>query len=92
MTFPTPQPVVSGVPYAVREVDGRTPTSLEDFIGASVAMTVEGATGTHVVRGAASRVDGVVKLYEKSDDGVGKDMRTWQISAEDDGSFCAHTL
>lgn len=92
MTFPTPQPVVSGVPYTVVDVDGRPSSDLDDVVGAAVALTVEGSTGRHTIRGAASRVDGAVRLYEKSEDGVGKDLRTWRIDRADDGALVAQTL
>ena len=92
MSYPTPQPVVSGVPYTVVDVDGRTPSELDDVVGPTVALTVEGTTGRHTIRGAASRVDGTVRLYEKAEDGVGKDMRTWRIDRDGDGALIAHTV
>lgn len=92
MTYSPPAPVVSGVPYAVLDVDGRTPRTVDDFVG-SVTLTVEGSTGRHVVRGDAAVRDGVVRLHEKSDDdGGGKDVRTWRVTPSDAGGFCAETV
>lgn len=90
MTYSPPAPVVSGVPYAVLDVDGRTPRVIDDFAG-SVTLTVEGRTGRHVVHGDASVRDGAVRLHEKSDDGGGKDTRTWRVTPTDAGGFCAET-
>lgn len=91
MTYSPPAPVVSGVPYAVLDVDGRPPRSVDDFAG-HVTLTVEGRTGRHVVRGDATVRDGIVRLHEKSDDGGGKDIRTWRVRPTDAGGFCAETV
>lgn len=90
MTYSPPAPVVSGVPYAVLDVGGRTPQAVEDFAG-RVTVTVEGSTGRHVLCGDASVTDGAVRLHEKSEDGDGKDVRTWRITPTDGGGFCAET-
>lgn len=90
MTYSPPAPVVSGVPYAVLDVGGRTPRTVEDLAG-HVTLTVEGRTGRHVLRGDASVVDGAVRLHEKAEDGDGKDIRTWRITPTDAGGFCAET-
>ncbi|MDT0165440.1 hypothetical protein Q9R32_07715 [Actinotalea sp. AC32] len=85
-----PDPIVSGVAYVVREVGGRRPADLEDFTG-HVSMTVEGSTGRHVVRGQGFATADAARVHEKSDDGVGKDTRTWTVRAQRDGSFAAAT-
>ena len=88
MTYPTPALVASGVPYAVRTVNDRSPSSMDDFDGL-VAVAVEGVTGTHVIHGISAHADGTVRLFEKSDDGVGKDVRTWDIHPGTTAGFTA---
>ncbi|MDC7122426.1 hypothetical protein OMK64_12870 [Cellulomonas fimi] len=88
MTYPTPALVASGVPYAVRTVNDRSPSSLSDFDGV-VAVAVEGVTGAHVIRGISVHADGAVRLFEKSEDGVGKDVRTWDIHPGAPAGFTA---
>ncbi|MFH5821131.1 hypothetical protein [Georgenia sp. AZ-5] len=81
MTYSAANPVVSGVPYLVIEVDGGSPGAVEELTGRRT-ITVEGATGRHVVSGeAVLRDDGSVRLIEK-DAGAGKDVRAWRIYAE----------
>lgn len=86
MTAPTPQMIVSGVPYAVTEVDDRVPSALAEFAG-SATFAVEGATGRHVVLGEGTVQDGYVRFHEKAGAG-GKDLRVWHV-AEVDGAFQA---
>ncbi|WP_273651231.1 hypothetical protein [Cellulomonas fimi] len=88
MTYPTPQLVASGVPYAVRTVNDRSPSSIGDFDGL-VAVAVEGVTGAHVIHGVSTHAGGAVRLYEKGEDGVGKDIRTWDIHAGTPEGFTA---
>jgi hypothetical protein len=84
MTYPTPELVASGVPYAVRSVNDRSPSSIADFDGV-VAVAVEGVTGSHLIHGVTACTDDSACLYEKSEDGVGKDIRTWQIRHDGTG-------
>lgn len=88
MTYPTPELVASGVPYAVRTVNDRSPSSMSDFDGV-VAVAIEGVTGAHVIRGVSAHADGVVRLFEKGEDGVGKDVRTWDILPATTAGFTA---
>ncbi|MFS0701684.1 hypothetical protein AB6N24_17055 [Cellulomonas sp. 179-A 4D5 NHS] len=90
MTFAAPTAVISGVPYAVVDVDGRIPERLEHLTG-RVEVTVEGATGRHVLRGEAAENGDSVRLHEKSADGSGKDVRTWRIGPDASGGFSATT-
>lgn len=83
MAFPTPELVVSGVPYAVLLVNDRIPTGAADFVGV-VAVTIEGSSGRHVIRGDGAPRGGGARLYEKSEDGLGKDIRTWQIDPREE--------
>ena len=88
MTYPTPQLVASGVPYAVRTVNDRSPSSMSDFDGL-VAVAVAGVTGEHVIHGVSAHADGAVRLFEKGEDGVGKDIRTWDIHQDTAAGFTA---
>ncbi|WP_182113182.1 MULTISPECIES: hypothetical protein [unclassified Actinotalea] len=79
--------IVSGVPYVVRTLDGRPPVSIDEF-AADVSMVVVGPTGEHTVAGCGDLIsDGTVRLYQKDNDGTGKDIRVWTVSASpsDDG-------
>jgi hypothetical protein len=90
MTYPTPELVASGVPYTVRTVNDRSPSSMSDFDGV-VAVAIEGVTGAHVIHGTSAHADGTVRLYEKGEDGVGKDIRTWDIHPGTPAGFTATT-
>ena len=81
----SPTPVVSGMPYAVEDVGGRAPSSVDEFVG-TVRLMLVGTTGRHVVAGEATVHGSVVHLTEKGDDGVGKDVRAWRIQAADEGA------
>jgi hypothetical protein len=87
MTDTTPEMVVSGVPYTVTSVDGRPPTTLDDFVGLT-AFVVTGRTGEHQVAGEGDLHDDVVRFYEKTSGGIGKDVRVWTLRPTEDG-FCA---
>lgn len=84
MSHPTADPVVSAVPYQVLEVAGRRPQALADFTG-TVTMRVHGATGDHVVRGQGTAADHHAVVQEKTEDGLGKDVRRWRVAADGDG-------
>jgi hypothetical protein len=83
MASTTPDPVISGVPYTVREVDGGPATGLDDFVGTH-DLVVEGRTGAHVLTGQGVRLDGVVHFHEK-DAATSKDVRPWRVAADGDG-------
>ena len=84
MTDATPAMIVSGVPYEVTGVDGRTPFTLEEFAG-PVRVHTHGPTGDHEVCGAGEHPhDGVVRVHEKDHDGTGKDVRVWTVSPAPD--------
>ncbi|GAB7191382.1 hypothetical protein NUM3379_20890 [Kineococcus sp. NUM-3379] len=89
MSSPAREPIVSGTAYAVHEVDGSAPTSLDDFLpapGALVSVTLEHGGVPHVAQGVATRVGSDVCLYEK-DSVVGKDTRVWTITEIGPGIF-----
>lgn len=87
MTATTPQPVVSGLPYTVLDVDGREPSTLADFAGEAI-FTLAGKTGRHVIVGEGQSLDQEVRFHEKAGVG-GKDVRVWIVRAVEGGGFTA---
>jgi len=85
MTIPTPDVVVSGVPYTVLEVGGREPADLADFEG-SVELTLEGRTGRKGVVAEGAVTGDTARLHEKGGPG-GKDIRVWTVRRADGGGF-----
>jgi hypothetical protein len=84
LTSHTPRPVVSGVPYRVRQVHGRVPRELTDFAGQALfVLTVDGED--YEVRGPGIEIEGVVRVFEKDDLGHGKDIRVWTVRRHADG-------
>lgn len=80
MTESTPSMIASGVPYEVTEVEGGSPSTLDQFVG-DVTMSTHGPTGNHDVCGAGERPhDGAVRVHEKDHHGTGKDVRVWTVS------------
>jgi hypothetical protein len=93
MTFQAPRSVGSGVPYPVREVHGRAPDGLADFAGqTSFLLDVDGEG--YRVEGPGVEEDGQVRVFEKDEQGYGKDIRVWTVRPAADGAgFAAeHTL
>ena len=83
------EPVVSGKPYPVASVDGTAPSRLDAFLSSPTISVDLDAGSQHLFVAGAGRADGDgVVLNEKGDDGVGKDIRTWLITAAD-GTFYA---
>ena len=84
MTFPaSPEPVISGVPYPVLDVDGAPTDDLSAFIG-TVAVTIDKRGAPYVIDGEGRARDDVVRLHEKNGK-VGKDVRVWRISRSEEG-------
>jgi hypothetical protein len=78
MSFPAPRPVISGKPYRVQTVSGQVPRQLHDFTGdARVLIDLDGEEYT--ICGPGVEVEDGVHLYEKSDEGAGKDIRVWTV-------------
>ena len=90
MTDATPPAlVVSSVAYAVTQVDGQTPTALNEFEG-TVTLVTRGPTGEHQVCGeGVDAHDGTVRFYQKDHCGAGKDVRVWTVSVTPAGEFVA---
>ncbi len=79
--------VASGMPYSTTAVNGRTPASLDDFGTDSVEVVVTHNDQRITIHGTGHRVDDhTVVIHEKADGGVGKDVRTWDITG-DAGEF-----
>lgn len=84
MTYDTPDLVISGVPFPVTEVDGRVPSTLEDFVD-DVTFVVADRSGPRTVIGAGHREGDQVRVHEKAAHGSGKDVRVWCVRATADG-------
>ncbi|MBX9244468.1 hypothetical protein ICW40_06565 [Actinotalea ferrariae] len=83
MTQPTPDFVVSGVPFPVRQVDGRPPQSLEDFVD-EATLVLEDRSGERTVVGEGHLEGDQVRFHEKAAFQGGKDVRVWSVRAEGD--------
>ena len=84
MSFTTPQPVISGKPYHVRSVRDRVPDALDDFLGQTTfVLDMDGQD--YVVQGPGIDADPGVRVYEKCDEGFGKDIRAWLVCPVSDG-------
>ncbi len=81
--------VLSGVPYVVSAIDGRRPSSLDDFIGAHrLLLTRDGHES--VVDGLGLQIGpSAVTFTEKLSDAGGKDVREWKITLTAETGFCA---
>ena len=78
MSFPAPRPVISGKCYRVQQVRGQVPRQLGDFTGdAQVLIDLDGEEYT--ICGPGVEVGDGVRLYEKTDEGTGKDIRVWVV-------------
>ena len=87
MLFP-PEPVVSGTPYQVMDVDGRSPGGLEDFVGAG-RFTLD-VGHRYLVCGAGHRTGDAVRFHEKTAGGAGKDVRVWLVTETPGGYEARH--
>jgi hypothetical protein len=89
MTFNPPRSVVSGEPYIVRQVHDRHPERLDDFAGETTFVVDLDDEGYRVC-GPGVPADESVRVFEKSDEGAGKDVRVWLVRpAEGGDSFTA---
>jgi hypothetical protein len=90
MTYSTsPQPVVSGVPYPVTEVNGAPASGLSDFVG-TVAFEIDRDGAPYLIDGEGRERDGAVRVHEKNGPG-GKDVRVWRVYLAADGGYLAET-
>jgi hypothetical protein len=90
MSFTTPSAVPSGMSIRVLEVDGHLPNELQDF--ACEVSFVVGLDPPVLVHGTGRVERQTGRFHEKDMDNCGKDIRVWEVRAEDDGHFVAeHT-
>lgn len=89
MTVIATQPIVSGRTYQVLEIADQGSVTLEGFVGpARFLVDLDGVP--YPVCGVGRRVGDVVRFYQKTHDGQGRDIRTWEIRAAGAGAgFCA---
>jgi hypothetical protein len=82
-------PIISGMPYSVRLVNGRPPASLDDFVTVDIIeVTISSDHDEVCIKGSAHRQGRVVRVHEKDHEGAGKDVRVWEISMSE-GVFSA---
>ena len=90
MTYsPSPQPVISGVPYQVMDVNGAPAGDLSDFVG-TVAFQINKEGVPYSIDGEGRQRDGGVRIHEKNGPG-GKDIRVWRVYVGPDGGYLAET-
>jgi hypothetical protein len=77
--------VGSGVPYVVTHINGKLPTTLEQFDG-KVEMVLSSEDQQVKVNGEAVIKTNVAVIHEK--DAAGKDVRVWEIT-RDQGFYTA---
>ena len=88
MSYTTPRSVISGKPYAVRLVHDREPHRLDDFLGdTTFVLDLEGED--YRVCGPGIPADSGARVFEKSDDGAGRDVRAWLVCPTPDGAAFA---
>ena len=76
--FGTPRAVVSGVPYQVRHVRDHEVLGLEDFLGdTTFVLDMEG--DQYLVCGPGIPDGDGVRVFEKDEQGIGKDIRVWTV-------------
>ena len=91
MTFAAPDPVPSGHELTVVAVRGRTPHSIEDFVGDAV-FTVQWREQDMSVAGLGRMDEDCVRFHEKSIEEGGKDVRVWTVTtSKTAGQFVART-
>jgi len=93
MSFHAPRPVGSGKQYAVRRVRDGVPRDLSDFADqTSFVVDVDGED--YRVCGPGVEADGHVRVFEKDQQGYGKDIRVWTVrrSVGGDHFIAEHTV
>ncbi len=87
MTFMPAEPVASGKPYTVVDVEERSPGSLDDFVGERTFGLSVG-TRTSRVHGVG-RLDGDSVRFVEKDSAAGKDVRVWRVHRSPETGFVA---
>jgi hypothetical protein len=76
--------VISGKAYLVQNTRGSVPRQLGDFTGeGSVVIDLDG--DEYTIWGSGVQAEDGVRLFEKSDEGVGKDIRVWVVCQGGEG-------
>ena len=79
MTLEIDEPVISGMPYTINEVDGRPPTGLAGCLGERTLTLVRSGLAHQVHGTGTNRPDGV-RVYQKDLGLDRKDVRAWTIT------------
>ena len=91
MAFQPPDSLGSGRPYAVVDVAGEVPVSLDQFLReADFGIERDGMVCR--IRGVGADRGGKVRFHEKDVEHSGKDVRVWSVRREADGQFLAEAL
>jgi hypothetical protein len=90
LVFGSPRAVVSGVPYEVRQVRDREVLGLEDFLGDTTFVLDLDGDEYRVWGPGVPDGDGV-RVFEKDEQGAGKDIRVWTVRrGADEGYIAEH--
>lgn len=88
MTIAAEEPVSSGRPYTVTEVDGRPPSGLASCVGERT-LTLALNAMSYRVYGSGVATSGTVRFYQKDLGPDGKDVRVWTIRDPGDNPLIA---
>jgi hypothetical protein len=89
MTVPTDEPVISGVAYAVIEIDGRPPTGLAGCLGDRILTLVRSGL-SHRVRGTGTDLQSEgIRFHQRDLGRDGNDVRVWTITHPSDDVLIA---
>ena len=83
MTYIPDEPVISGAPYTVIEVDGHPPAALTDFTHNTMLTLVRNGQTRQILGSGAATPDSV-RFHQKDPGPDGKDVRLWSITVRGD--------
>lgn len=87
MTFSTARSAASGKPSPVREVAVHMPRDVTAFAGQTdVVLDLDGES--HTVHGVGVAAGDVVRVFDKDEQGHGKNVRVWAV--RQDGSASSY--
>ncbi len=90
MTFAAADPVPSGRPCPVVQVDDRAPSMLDDFAGRrTVVLDCYG--GRQAITGLGAYHGEFIRFHEK-DVATDKDVRVWRITPASTSGFAAEAI
>lgn len=81
-------PVTSGFPYPITEVDGHVPADLSDFLGETRFTLQQDALSLHVA-GIGVQQSAKIRFHQKDLGPLGKDVRVWTITDNGYDGFVA---